>query len=816
MMNLAEYRNRNTRLADYLPWVALARQGVVLNKDGSFQRTARFRGPDLDSAVPAELIAVAGRLNNAFRRLGSGWAIFVEAQRHPSNLYPDSRFPDAASALVDAERKASFEEAGSHFESSYFLTFSYLPPAEDAARAESWLYEGRETKGVDPHEILTGFADRTDRVLRLVDAFMPECRWLDDAETLTYLHDCVSTKRHRVRVPETPMYLDALLADQPLAGGLEPRLGDAHLRVLTITGFPTATTPGLLDELNRLAFPYRWSTRAILMDKTDATKLLTRIRRQWFAKRKSIAAILKEVMTNEASVLVDTDASNKAADADLALQELGADYAGVAYVTATMTVWDADPRVADEKLRLVEKIIQGRDFTAMPETINAVDAWLGSLPGHVYANVRQPPISTLNLAHMIPLSAVWAGPERDEHLAAPPLLFGKTEGSTPFRFSLHVGDVGHTLVVGPTGAGKSVLLALMALQFRRYTGSQVFAFDFGGSIRAAALAMGGDWHDLGGGLTEGDDQSVSLQPLSRLEETAERAWAADWVVAILIREGVEITPEVKEHLWTALTSLASAPIGERTITGLAVLLQSHDLKQALRPYCVGGAYGRLLDAESEHLGEATVQAFETEGLIGTGAAPAVLAYLFHRIEDRLDGSPTLIIIDEGWLALDDEGFAGQLREWLKTLRKKNASVVFATQSLSDIDGSAIAPAIIESCQTRLLLPNERAIEPQITAIYRRFGLNDRQIEILARATPKRDYYCQSRRGNRLFELGLSEVALALCATSAKTDQTAIARILTEHHRSDFLAAWLRERGADWAADLIPDLSNLIPPSPEGD
>lgn len=810
MMNLAEYRNRNTRLADFLPWVALVGQGIVLNKDGSFQRTARFRGPDLDSAVPAELVAVAGRLNNAFRRLGSGWAIFVEAQRHPSNSYPDSRYPDAASALVDAERRASFEEAGAHFESSYFLTLTYLPPAEEAARAEGWLYEGRETKGVDPHEVLAGFADRTDRVLHLVEAFMPECHWLDDAETLTYLHGCVSTKRHRVRVPETPMYLDALLADQSLAGGLEPRLGDQHLRVLTVTGFPTATTPGLLDELNRLAFPYRWSTRAILMDKTDATKLLTRIRRQWFAKRKSIAAILKEVMTNEASVLVDTDASNKAADADLALQELGADYAGVAYVTATVTVWDADPRVADEKLRLVEKVIQGRDFTAMPETINAVDAWLGSQPGHVYANVRQPPISTLNLAHMIPLSAVWAGPEWDEHFAAPPLLYGKTEGSTPFRFSLHVGDVGHTLVVGPTGAGKSVLLALMALQFRRYADAQVFAFDFGGSIRAAALAMDGDWHDLGGGLTEGDEHSVSLQPLSRLEQTAERAWAADWVVAILMREGVGITPEVKEHLWTALTSLASAPVEERTITGLAVLLQSNDLKQALRPYCVGGAYGRLLDAEVEHLGKASVQAFETEGLIGTGAAPAVLAYLFHRIEDRLDGSPTLIIIDEGWLALDDEGFAGQLREWLKTLRKKNASVVFATQSLSDIDGSATAPAIIESCQTRLLLPNERAIEPQITAIYRRFGLNDRQIEILARATPKRDYYCQSRRGNRLFELGLSEVALALCATSAKTDQAAIARILTEHGRDEFLDAWLRHRGVDWAADLIPDLSNLIP------
>ena len=126
------------------------------------------------------------------------------------------------------------------------------------------------------------------------------------------------------------------------------------------------------------------------------------------------------------------------------------------------------PRVADEKLRLVEKVIQGRDFTCMAETRQCRRGLAWILPGHVYANVRQPPVSTLNLAHMIPLSAVWAGPERDEHFAAPPLFFAKTEGSTPFRFSLHVGDVGHTLIVGPTGAGKSVLLALMALQFRRY------------------------------------------------------------------------------------------------------------------------------------------------------------------------------------------------------------------------------------------------------------------------------------------------------------------------------------------------------------
>ncbi|MES2897447.1 MAG: conjugal transfer protein TrbE [Pseudomonadota bacterium] len=809
MMSLAPYRDRTARLSDVLPWAALVAEGVVLNKDGALQRTARFRGPDLDSATPAELAAVAGRLNNALRRLGSGWAVFVEAQRRPATDYPDDRLPDAASALVEAERRAQFEEAGAHYESAYFLTLVWLPPEEDAVRAEGWLYEGRAEHGVDPWELTKAFVDRTDRLLRLVEGFVPEAEWLDDAETLSFLHATVSTKRQAVGVPETPMHLDALLADEPLTGGLEPRLGDHHLRVLTVIGFPGATTPGLLDELNRLAFPYRWTTRAIMLDKLDATRLLGKIRRQWFAKRKSLAAILKEVMTNEASALIDSDAANKAADADAALQDLGADQVGQAFVTATLVVWHTDPGQAAENLRLAEKVIQARDFTVITEGLNAVEAWLSSLPGQVYANVRRPPISTLNLAHMIPLSAVWAGPARDEHLDAPPLFFARTDGATPFRFSLHVGDVGHTLVVGPTGAGKSVLLALMAISFRRYPAAQVFAFDFGGSIRAAALAMGGDWHDLGGAVGEAgadDAPAVSLQPLRRVDDLAERAWAADWLAAILAREGVAITPDLKAHLWSALGSLASAPAGERTLTGLAVLLQSQILKQALAPYGLGGAFGRLLDAEAEYIGEGVVQAFETEGLIGASAAAPVLAYLFHRIEMRLDGRPTLVLVDEGWLALDDPGFSAQLREWLKTLRKKNASVVFATQSLADIETSPIAPVIVESCPTRIFLPNDRAFEPQISSLYRHFGLNARQIEILAHATPKRDYYCQSRRGDRLFELGLGEVALAFTAAASKADQARMSTLLAAHGQAGFAAAWLAHKGLGWAADLLPTLT----------
>ena len=658
-MRLAEYRSKSALLADFLPWAALIAPGVILNKDGSLQRTARFRGPDLDSATPAELVATSARLNSALRRLGSGWAVFIEAQRIPALDYPASEFPDPVSALVDAERCAQFEEAGAHFESAYFLTLVWMPPADDASRAEGWLLENAPDRSTKPQDLVSSFVSRAERLIDLLDWFMPEIAWLSDAETLTYLHSTVSTRRQSVRVPEVPMHLDAVLADDPLVGGLTPRLGAAHLKTLTIIGLPSATWPGLLDELNAQGFEYRWCTRAICLDKTDAARVFTRIRRQWFAKRKSVAAILKEVMTNEASTLIDSDAANKAADADEALQELGADVAGAAYVTATITVWDEDVLAAEAKLKAAEKIVQGRDFTCIPETLNALEAWLGSLPGHLYANVRQPPISTLNLAHMIPISAVWAGPDRNDHLDGPPLFHAETDGTIPFRFSTHVGDVGHTLIVGPTGAGKSVLLALMALQFRRYPGAQVFAFDFGGSIRCATLAMGGDWENLGDALAD-EEPAVQLQPLARVDEASERTWAQDWLAGILGREGATIDPAARDHLWSALTSLSSAPREERTLTGLSVLLQSTELKRALKPFCLGGPFGRLLDAEAEDLGSAEVLAFETEGLIGSAAAPAVLAYLFHRIEARLDGRPTMILIDEGWLALDDANFGGQL------------------------------------------------------------------------------------------------------------------------------------------------------------
>ncbi len=814
MLNLSEYRSRADRLADHLPWAALVAPGVVLNKDGSFQRSFRFRGPDLESATDAEFMAACARLNNVLRRFGSGWALFFEAERFESPGYPTSTFPDPASWLVDAERRATFEHGSDkvieaevdaapprlHFESAYTLTLLYMAPADPVARAEQALLEtADDATGRDWRADLNGFIAETERVSDLLSAIMPEWAALDDSETLTYLHRTISAKRHTVSVPDSPIYLDAILADQPLSGGLEPMLGERHLRTLSVLGFPNVTRPGLLDALNHLNCAYRWTSRFIALDKTEATKTLTKLRRQWFNKRKSITALLREVLYSQPVQLYDSDADNKVEDADLALQALGGDHVAFGYLTETVTILEQDRRAADEAVRAIERVINSTGFTTIRESVNAVEAWLGSLPGHVYANVRQPLVHTLNLAHLVPLSSVWAGERRNAHLNGPVLFHAETSGATPFRFSTHVGDVGHLLIVGPTGAGKSVLLALMALQFRRYPGAQITIFDKGNSARAAVLAMGGAHHTLG------SDGSLAFQPLGGINDPAERSWAADWISALLDHEKVSVTPEIKETVWSALNSLATAPAAERTLTGLSVLLQSNALKSALMPYTLDGPFGRLLDADYDDLALRDIQCFETETLMHeTSVVLPVLTYLFHRLEERFDGKPSLLILDEAWVYLDNPLFAARIREWLKVLRKKNVSVIFATQSLADIADSSIAPSIIESCPQRIFLPNDRAIEPQARAAYERFGLNDRQIELIAGAVPKRDYYLQSRRGNRLFELALGPITLALSGASDPVSQALIDQCAERGNGSAFARAFLDARGLDWAARLLND------------
>jgi len=805
MLNLREFQKKPDKLTDYLPWAAFVAPGVILNKDGSFQRSYAFRGPDLESATQAELVSITSRLNNAMKRLSGGWGIYTEAQRVKSQDYPESDFPDQVTLLIDEERRQFFSQ-GNHYESLYYFTLVFLPPPEQQGKIEKIFIErGRENeKERETYEAhLKTFIIEADRIYALLAELLPEARPLDDSETLTYLHSCVSPKRHPVIAPEIPMYLDALLVDTPLVSGLEPRLGDYHLRIVSIIGFPGSSVPGIMDNLNRLNFEYRWTTRFLPLDKRDALSEIGKYRRQWFSKRKGVFTLIKETITQTESAMIDNDALNKANDADIALQEVADDVVSYGYYTATITVWDKDNTIVEKKVRALEKTISALGFTVINETLNAVDAWFGSLPGLCRGNVRRPILSSLNLAHIFPLSAVWAGPEYNKHLQGPALMHTQTGGNTPFRLNLHVDDVGHTMIVGPTGSGKSVLLAALAAQFRRYPEAQIYFFDKDASVKALTAGVGGDFYDLAAEKTG----ALSFQPLADIDSDREMSWAAEWVYDFLRAENIEVTPEVKKAVWTALHSLASSPREERTITGLTLLLQDARLRQALEPATLQGSFGNLFDATSDNLAYGRWQVFEMAKLMEAKAAVApALSYLFHKLEQRFTGTPSILFLDECWLFLDNPIFAAKIREWLKILRKANVAVVFATQSLQDVESSTISSVIKESCPTKIYLPNSNALDPRMAQIYRSFGLNDREIEIISTATPKRQYYYKSTAGSRLFELALGPVALAYCGSSTPEDRKMVSQI--EAEGGIFNEKWLQYKRLPDTARLFTEFAQV--------
>ncbi|RZJ32810.1 MAG: conjugal transfer protein TrbE, partial [Brevundimonas sp.] len=288
MRFLDEQRRRPAALADHLPWAALVAPGVVLNKDGSFTTGFRFRGPDLDSSTADELMAVRARLNNALRRLGTGWCLQMEARRRAASPYPESAFDLDVAWLLDEERRARFETGEPAFETDYRLALTWLAPADETRRIERWLFDGLARAGAGWRQALSRFTREAATVFDLLSDALPEIAPLDDGELLTWLHDCVSPRSIAVAPPDPPMFLDALLADAALTGGVSPRLGDHWLQVVSVRSLPTTTRPGLLDALGALPFAYRWTARWIGLDKSEAEREIVRLRKRWFAKRKGV------------------------------------------------------------------------------------------------------------------------------------------------------------------------------------------------------------------------------------------------------------------------------------------------------------------------------------------------------------------------------------------------------------------------------------------------------------------------------------------------------------------------------------------------
>ncbi len=314
---------------------------------------------------------------------------------------------------------------------------------------------------------------------------------------------------------------------------------------------------------------------------------------------------------------------------------------------------------------------------------------------------------------------------------------------------------------------------MLVAQWMRYEGAQVFLFDLGHSGYLLSKVAGGKHYDIAAGRSD----KVQFQPLARIDDPAERSWAAEWLEVLFGLQGVDVTPALRSRLDHALALVAQVPRPNRTLTELSVQLQSRELKEALRPYTVSGNLGYLLDSDRDGIREGHYQVFELKHLmeLSDKVLVPVLLYLFRQVERRLTGGrPTLIVIEEAWAALMRSLFAGRIKQWLLTLRKENAAVVLVAHSVVQLAALENKQLITESCPTRIFLPNPDALNPETAKLYGALGLGDAEIKIIARARKQRDYYYKSPSGSRLFALGLGETALSfLSPIPGKTMQETI-------------------------------------------
>ena len=816
MLALKPFRSRAAGLPDLLNWAALIDDGIVQGKDGSLLAGWFYRGPDIASSTDNERNWLTGRINAALARLGSGCATWVEAVRLPASGYPHadlSYFPDPVSRLVDEERRRQFMRERLHYESEYTLLVQYTPPLRRKSKVADIIYDDDPAERVSPagrilEQFAKALADLEDAIgeavmLRRMRSFVVADAYgrehLRD-ELVNYLHFALTGENLSLNIPPAGAYLDAVLGGRELWPGDTPRLGDQFICCIAIEGFPAESFPGILDCLDHLAIAYRWSTRMIYLDQHEALAELRKFRRKW---KQQVRGFWTQVFKTQGGSVTE-DALAMSSQADAAIADASSALVTFGYYTPVIVLMDPHRATLTENARLIAREIQREGFTARIETVNTIEAWLGSLPGHPVPNVRRPLIHTANLADMLPLAGVWTGREENPcpfyPQPAPPLLYAATAGATPFRVNLHVGDVGHTLVFGPTGAGKSTLLCTVALQALRYRGVTICAFDKGRSMWAVTNACGGRHYDI---VAEGSGPAFC--PLAVLDSEADLAWAEDWIASCFeLQAGRLPSPGEREAIHRAMLLLRSAT--DRTLTHFVAQVQDETIRSALRYYTLEGVLGQLLDAEEDGLAEARLVVIEIEELMALkeqGAIP-VLLYLFRRFERSLKGQPAYLLLDEAWVMLGHPVFQAKIREWLKVLRKANCAVVLATQSLSDAARSGILDVLIESCPTKIFLPNEEAAtggtpeHPGPRDLYEAMGLNETQIEIIRSASKKRHYYLVSPEGRRLFDLGLGPAALSFAGISSK-EQIGYLAGLAQREGESWPFAWLEEQGVDYAS-----------------
>ena len=814
-LDLLKFKEPQNQLKYVLPWSFIISPGICLLKNGALMTTYQVEYPDLESSSAPEIASMASLFNRSAMTLAQneGWALFFDVKRYKTKDYPAGNFSNLAGWLIDQRRAENYHKFGEHFTTEYYITFVYQLPSDIDSKTTGFFFKNKTKNQKGKNKEVKG--NNLPKMQKEAEDFLDECEkvmgtlavklWihrLSDLELFSYIKSTVSLNRQNLVYPEdTFFFLDNYLCDMDIQNSQPLKIGDYYAPVMGIMDFPNKTYPAIFDALNRTMTEFRWTTRFIPLSKEKSTKEAEKYQNRFYSARKSGMTLFTEMAMN-----VEIDKENKGA---LEMEAQASDIQGdialgeyvLGYYTSNLMVWDKKLESAKLKARKLQQVVRSCGFSVKEETFNNTQAWLGMMPGNVYANIRRPLISTKNFSNIIPLSSAWQGLLHNDFTeetcgSSIPLCTCSTSYGTPFFLNLNVRDVGHTFVFGPTGAGKSTLLALLMASATKYKDANIVCIDK--QLSSRALMVGG-----GGIYIEPGKDEVAFQPLSELkspdectpsEYTESLMWCQQFIEGLLAQQNIEITPEMSKVISETLRLISQKDKSRRTLTTFQQYATysdpengSNTIRIGLDPYCSGGQFGSIFDAEETTLPLSKLITIEMESLmrLSEKAVAPALMYIFRYLE-KLWNLPTgskqpltFLFLDEAWLYLQHPIFAGFLQEWLRTLRKKKVFCIFATQEVAAAAKSSLSDTIAQQCLTKIYLADESATTPGLVESYRYFGLTDSEILALSNATMKRDYYFKNPSGCRMFTLDLDSFQLALISP----DHEMLDRIEAEHGRN---------------------------------
>ena len=755
------------RFMDVLSWGAIVAPGVILCKDGSYLAAWRAGGIDTESVPPDDVQALRVRIAAGLSHLGDPhtlWTVWQRRPRNPGQLIADTGHM-ALDILAD-ETNSIFTAPGQLWQDQLTLYLGWKPdvpemPLDEELQGfeeargvlESWLHPILALTRVDPPDTDPVFAPE---LLRDLASLLGE-----DRPPL------------RLRTNTLPIALDALLAPSLYQrnASAPPRIGDRPLAVLTLTGEREAYLPSPLEGLQDFDLPLLWVTRHQAMSKQSALARAAWKQRTWSQAGANMLANIEGSGEGRRSRFADRMSARM--EETRATIESG--IAGYGGFLSTLLLYGA-PGAGHETLtgdiQRIRETVQLSGFTLTEERTGALPILLSVLPGHSSDTPREAMVRSQVTADIMPVRGLPSGNPACPSPLLPPgtpaLLPALTRSGELHHFNLHVDDVGHTMIFGPTGTGKSVLLGQLAAAWLRYENAQVIVFERGRSMRHACAVLGGTFIEPGIGGAEG------IAPLDQVGRLGS-AWALDWL-SEMVRLSISSrpTPDQMAELSRTLDLLIGG--NDTSLAYLRNLVQDKQLRLVLAEW-LSGPFAGTFDSQGTDiaggLASSPLTVFETRTLFEARASVTVLSldYIFAEVARRFDGRPTLVLIDEAWSFLQDEIFVERIRFWLKEGRKMNLAVVLATQSVTDAGRSPIIADLLESCPTRLYLASPTATTEERAAQYRKVGLDRTGIATVAGLRPKRELLMVRERMSRVLGFPLGPFGRSLLGRTSQADST---------------------------------------------